>query len=94
MQPNPAPPVNCTYGAPLGRSSQPAGHDDTVKVSLRRVPINAGGYDRGGAYWGLGAPLWYACDDDGDYSEYFRAWDRAAAKAHVLEKLPNARFYR
>lgn len=27
---------------------------------LRRIPINGGGYDSGGAYWGIGAPLyWY-----------------------------------
>jgi hypothetical protein len=91
---NPTPPVFARYGAPMGRHTGPDFLDvDAGRIRLRRIPINGGGYDRGGAYWGLGAPLWYAEDVDGN-SQFFRARDRASAKAHVLAKFPGARFYR
>ncbi len=45
-------------GASMGRRS---GHalDKSLpfKFRLYRIPINSGGYDSGGAYWGTGAPL-------------------------------------
>ncbi|MCQ4158743.1 hypothetical protein NON00_02225 [Roseomonas sp. GC11] len=61
---------------------------------LRRIPITSGGYDRGGAYWGLGAPLWYAEDSEGEGGVYFRAASREAAKAHILARHPTVTFYR
>ena len=96
------------YGASMGRDSTrdrdlaeiiAEYHSDTVKVSLRRVPLDAGGYDEGGAYWGTGEPLWRATDDLSNmtldtFVLYFRAPSRGAAKAHVTSKVPNARFYR
>jgi hypothetical protein len=43
------------YGASMGRSHE-AGtvgdFDRAQPVRLRKVPLNAGGYDEGGAYWG------------------------------------------
>jgi hypothetical protein len=101
---NPTPAVSCRYGAPLGRSSdhlaglivEPA---DTP-FTLRRVRLNSGGYDDGGAYWGIGAPLfWWAIEiregeSRDECSGYFRARDRAAAKAHIRGLHPAARFYR
>jgi len=75
--------VSCRYGAPMGRGrgifNIPAG-----KIRLFRVKINSGGYDDGGAYWGLGSPLFCATDDMG-YCEYTRAMDRGAAalKLHL-----------
>ena len=87
-------PVSCHYGAPLGRYTGPDFLDATAgKIYLRRVPINSGGYDTGGAYWGLGAPLWEAQDQDGS-GRIFRARDRAAAKADILADFPEAKFYR
>lgn len=89
--------VSSKYGAPMGR-----GRSDTVlagKVNLRRVPAADGGdYDPGGAYWGDVAgrygcqPLWCAWGEDGD--TYVRANDRNDAKAKIVAKHPNARFYR
>jgi hypothetical protein len=77
--------VSSKYGAPMGRdSSEPSG-----KVRLQRVRLDSGGYDSGGAYWGIGQALWCAEDVDGN-RKFFRASDREAAKA----KLPNCRFYR
>lgn len=64
------------------------------KITLRRVRFNSGGYDSCGAYWGLGAPLYWAADDSGDYDSTFRADDRDDAKAIVRETFPNATFHR
>ena len=89
---NPVPPVSCKYGAPMGRRS--TNQDCVGKVNLRRVPINSGGYDAGGAYWGLGAPLYWAGDESGALDVFFRARSRDAAKLHVLEMWPEAKFYR
>lgn len=90
------PRVPAHYGAPMGRPGlPPAPGPEPVKVSLRRVRVTAQGYDPGGAYWGIGAALWYACSETGaPFEIYFRARDRAAAKAHVLALKPGARFYR
>ena len=67
---------------------------DPVKVSLQRIRLNSGGYDSGGAYWGLGRPLYWAGSDIGAVDIWFRASDRAAAKVHVRASFPNATFYR
>lgn len=76
------------YGAQMGRGGG-LPFDTTSKLRLYRVPIDSGGYDKGGAYWGLGAPLYCAEDEDGEVM-YFRASDRDAAKL----RFPNATFYR
>ena len=91
------PDVSGRYGAPMGRrSSTMPNLDPAERLQLFRVPINSGGYDSGGAYWGLGAPLWCAMDHTGE-TAFFRARDRAAAKAHVLGEHDSrelVRFYR
>ena len=71
------PKVSCKYGAPMGRReyhTKPAGRT----VLIANIPLDSGGYDCGGAYWGLGAPL-YCATDGGDYREFIRAWSRAEA---------------
>lgn len=91
---NPTPPVSCKYGAPMGRHAGPANaQGKSQRYNLVRVPLDSGGYDRGGAYWGVGAPLWYATNDE--RSEYFRARTRDAAKEYVREHVDvDATFYR
>lgn len=64
------------------------------KCSLRKVRINSGGYDVGGAYWGLGPQLWYAGSDCGLIDLWFRAYDRGEAKNYVRERFANVRFWR
>jgi len=77
--------VDGRYGAPMGRSnvgSQPitvtrgnAGRIcecDQVKVYQRRVILDQG-YDSGGAYWGIGEPLYVRFTLDLSYVEFFRA---------------------
>lgn len=86
------PDVSSRFGAPMGRAERHGG--GTHKVSLRRVRVNRGGYDAGGAYWGIGQPLyWYANEDD-TVSAFLRAADREEAKASIRAKYPAATFYR
>ncbi len=77
--------VSSKFGAPLGRRSGQV----TGKVRLERVRLNSGGYDRGGAYWGIGEPLWVAEDSEGERT-YLRAPERSEAK----RRLPGCTFYR
>ena len=83
--------VDCRYGAPMGRAS---GGMLEGRVSLRRVRLDSGGYDKGGAYWGHGQPLWYA-EGSEDGWRYLRAQSRDAAKKQLADCLGDgARFYR
>jgi hypothetical protein len=69
-----------------------------VKLHLNRIRLNLGGYDSGGAYWGVGAPLWHAWADAGEETEaveaFFRASDREEARAIAADRFPGATFYR
>ena len=90
---NPTPKVNARYGAPMGRFTGPDYLETSERLQLQHVPLDSGGYDRGGAYWGLGPRLWYVMDCDGN-SQFIRARDRAAAKDRIRTDWPGARFYR
>ena len=66
------------------------------KTQLACVQLDSGGYDRGGAYWGTGQPLFVAWDDEGG-EVYLRASSREAAKAQLRAEScdpENLRFYR
>lgn len=91
---NPTPNVSGRYGAPMGRHTGPNYLETSSgRLHLQRVPLTSGGYDRGGAYWGLGAPLWYVMDQDGN-SQFLRARSREKAKESILADWPDARFFR
>lgn len=90
---DPTPDVNCKYGAPMGRRDRSQG-EMLGRVYLRKIVLDSGGYDKGGAYWGHGLPLWYAEDEEGDGGIYFRAPNRDAAKAYVLSLHPTVKFFR
>lgn len=92
MRPNPVPEVSCKYGAPMGRYTGPHYLTTEARISLVRIRINSGGYDAGGAYWGLGAPLWYVSDCDGN-GWFFRATSRDAAKIIIRADWSDAKFY-
>lgn len=74
-----------------------------IKFYLRRERLNNGGYDSGGAYWGIGSPLYRfesVEEFDVPYREYpeqiegyTRASDRDDAKAIVRATYPNAEFF-
>lgn len=76
--------VGGRYGAPMGRVVYvpEAGEAATV----RRVTLDPGGYDAGGAYWGIGAPLWRAVSVDGANLGFLRAPDHAAAVAEFRKQ--------
>lgn len=93
---NPTPPVFDDYGAPMGRKSKDLSiidesSADDPPFTLRRIKIDSGGYDRGGAYWGLGQPLYWW--DFNGHSGFFRAANRKAAKNLIREIHPLARFF-
>lgn len=89
----------CT-GAMMGRcDSIPADAATVAKLHLRRVPFVSGDYDQGGAYWGGGRgtlPLFCAWGESATEQAvaYFRAIDRAHARAQALTHFPNAKFFR
>lgn len=82
-------------GAALGRSTR---HNidraASVKLTLRHVRIDSGGYDRNGTYFGHGNPLYWYADESGGIDAVLRADDREHAKESIRELYPNARFYR
>lgn len=83
--------VSSRRGAPMGRPewrNAPAG-----PVRLFRVPINAGGYDPGGAYWGLGQHL-YCATDERDFRAFARARDRDDAATQVIARFPHVQLAR
>lgn len=94
--------VSSKYGAPMGRRSYRADPEAPIKFHLRRVYLDSGGYDNGGAYWGFGEPLYqYSGYDDiaapaeDELAEgYLRATTREDAKRQVRELYPRASFYR
>lgn len=91
---NPTPDVSSPYGAPMGRHTGPLYLEASAgPLYLRRVPLDRGGYDSGGAYWGVGAPLYYVEDQDGN-SQFLRANGREDAKAKIRTDWPDATFYR
>lgn len=71
--------VSARYGAPMGRREDGYLETDLPRfVRLFRVRLDSGGYDDGGAYWGHGAPLWCAEDEDGN-RKFIRASSRERA---------------
>ena len=103
---NPTPEVNAKYGAPMGRPSSKSYTDkqgrtfeitvneDARPFRLVRCPLDSGGYDRGGAYWGLGESLYFYEGPLSDISGYVRGRTREKAKEAVRSLHPKAKFYR
>jgi hypothetical protein len=87
-------PVNCKYGAPMGRGNDRI----SGKCFLQRVNFVDGDYDNGGAYWGGGRgtlPLWVAQDSEG--GQFFvRAKSRNEAKNLIQDDMlaDDVTFYR
>lgn len=73
-------PVDCSRGAPMGRREWRA--DEPIpfrSVRVFRVRLDSGGFDDGGAYWGIGRPLYCIKDDAGLSRAFIRADSRADA---------------
>lgn len=90
------PPVNARYGAPLGRQDDEGGLLSVLSASdpairLIEIPIDDQGYDPGGAYWGLGEPLFgyrVVVDEDEGFG-FIRAPSREAAEGVLTELCPD-----
>jgi hypothetical protein len=81
-------------GAALGRTPLHGEADYAGKIHLQRVYLDNGGYDRNGTYFGHGAPIyWYATSDE-TIDGTLRATSRDLAKADILKRYPNAKFFR
>lgn len=83
-----------TRGASMGRDSRIGDTEAPLKMHLRRVYLDSGGYDSGRSYWGHGEPMYEAFSADGDEFITLRAWTRPKAKAQVFDIYPNATFFR
>jgi hypothetical protein len=58
---------------------------------LRRVRLDSQGYDKHGAYFGLGAPLYWCASEDGAIDFTFRSHSRAGAVLHVRARYPHCK---
>jgi hypothetical protein len=87
--------VNSSYGAPMGRHGSYC--EPMARLYLQRIRLDSGGYDSGGAYWGHGAPIYWATDGQpGGLDMTLRARSRDAAKAAIRAEFPdcNVTFWR
>lgn len=77
-------------GAAMGRHSD-LSFDTECRCICRRVPLDSGGYDKGGAYWGLPGNLFMVEARDGE-DEGKLTYVRASGKEAAMAKFPKARF--
>jgi hypothetical protein len=92
------PKVDGRFGAPMGRANRDGGFaivENGRRCTLVQIPIDSGGYDQGGAYWGLSKDRLYGfIGPISDIVAYVWAKDREAAKAAIREIHPHALFHR
>lgn len=82
-------------GAAMGRCDYHADDCEApVKLYVRRIPLDSGGYDRNGTYFGTGNPLYWIATADCSVDFVMRASNREQAKTLTLYTYPNARFFR
>jgi hypothetical protein len=81
-------------GAAMGRGARHAADKEApVKLTLRHIRLNSGGYDRNGTYFGIGQRLYWYANEAGDIDAMLRADDRWDAKSKIRNLYPYARFY-
>ncbi len=73
------------FGASMGRRSDLA-TDTKAALMMRQVPLDDGGYDPGGAYWGTPSNLFCAIDPESGDVRYLRETSIEAARS----AFPNA----
>lgn len=62
---------DCKWGAPIGRRSIGTKPTDK-KIFDCNVPLDNGGYDKGGAYWGIPSNLRVEYTKDLSYINFYR----------------------
>ena len=81
----------------MGRfSNKPHEVRGACRLRVRRIRLDSGGYDDGGAYWGAPNNLWQAHGYDAEQwlSFYTRAQTKETALAHftgLLRNIPNVK---
>lgn len=78
----------------LGGNKHEVGYLVPLKLSVSRIRLNGGGYDRRGRYWGAGEPLFHVVSDYDSVNTEIRAADRNAAVATMAKWKPGATFHR
>lgn len=88
-------------GAQMGRREhrRPEEIEGPVIFEVTRVPLDAGGYDPGGAYWGANIDgeighLWWYTTENGEVSEYIRAKDITDATNQIEAQFPGSGYCR
>ena len=86
-------------GAAMGRHSYHPEYEFpnlvSVKLTLRKISIDSGGYDPNGTYFGTGFdPIYWYANEECTIDDVLRAPTRTAAKQLVRERYPHAKFYR
>jgi hypothetical protein len=64
--------VNCQYGAPMGRPDAGNNKPTDKRIFDCKVPLDNGGYDKGGAYWGIPSNLRVQYTKDLSYIHFYR----------------------
>jgi hypothetical protein len=76
-------PVQYDYSERTGRYERVSPPVPPVgRIDFHRIPLNQGGYDRRGEYFGQGAPLYEWYDEESQRSYFTRASSRAQAKTY------------
>lgn len=75
-------PLSTTFGAPMGRANVGTPPEDK-KIYDRRLPMSEPGYDKGGAYWGIGPQMRVRFTADLFYIEYYRLGSELFNPKHV-----------
>lgn len=83
-------------GASLGRRDRVGERTYDGVITLRRVRLNADGYDGLGTYWGIphSSQLYWFASATNHIDQTIWAKNREAARAHVLSLYPNAKVRR
>jgi hypothetical protein len=54
------------------------------RYTVERIPLNRGGYDRRGRYWGVGYALWEVTDNENERAAIVRASSAASARTKAI----------
>ena len=90
------PHASSSRGAQMGRPDFIPFNLSNRKFYLNKLKMVDGAYDEGGAYWGMGTPVYWAhnAETDSNFCQvFFRAKDRKDAKAILTSRVPNATFF-
>ncbi len=69
------------YGAPMGRPSTGTRPTDGTRIFDCAVPLDSGGYDRGGHYWGTPSNLRVSYTRDLSFIHFYRTTPPAPFKS-------------